>query len=88
MLEAIRAKFEEIYKALINRKEKIYEVRKAEEIVKARPLAYLLDAFIGGLLIGYLASRKPKKPIFPLLFHKILAYYHAIFKFEPHFIAL
>lgn len=46
------SKIEEIYKALSEKK------IKAEENIRANPLVYVAGAFIGGIAVSYLMTRR------------------------------
>lgn len=48
----IMSKIEEIYKAVSEKK------IKAEENIRANPLAYVAGAFIGGIAVSYLMTRR------------------------------
>ncbi len=51
-LEALTAKMNELYNAVQEKK------GYAEDCIKKNPLAYVAGAFAGGLLVGYLLSRR------------------------------
>ncbi len=51
-LNMLAAKVEELSKTLKEKKE------YTEDKIKENPLAYVTGAFVGGLIVGYLLSRK------------------------------
>lgn len=51
-LEALKAKVNELSKLLDEKK------GRTEEQMKENPYPYLMGAFIGGLILGYMMSRK------------------------------
>lgn len=71
-LKTLSARIDELSNALVEKKENISrgmssafteKKNKAVDTIKEKPFTYLGGAFVGGLALGYLMSRKGKSKI-------------------------